>query len=143
MDISSPTVSPLRQRMLGDMRMRKMAEHTQDGYIRAVRKLAAFLGRSPATATIEELRRSAFAVACGLLQSFYGPMGDRYGRLRIIPGASVFGAIVNLGVAKSPTLRAAVVWRAIRPLERRRQPAMRRDRQPPDGGTSVVREREA
>ena len=57
MDVSTPTVSPLRQRMLEDMRMRKFAEHTQDGYIRAVRKLAAFLGRSPATATIEELRR--------------------------------------------------------------------------------------
>ena len=57
MDISTPTVSPLRQRMLDDMRMRKMAEHTQDGYIRAVRKLAAFLGRSPNTATIEQLRR--------------------------------------------------------------------------------------
>ena len=57
MDNSTPTVSPLRQRMLDDMRMRKMAEHTQDGYIRAVRKLAAFLGRSPDTATIEDLRR--------------------------------------------------------------------------------------
>lgn len=41
--------SPLRQRMLDDMRMRKFAEHTQEGYIRAVRKLAAFLGRSPDT----------------------------------------------------------------------------------------------
>ena len=57
MDFSTATVSPSRQRMLDDMRMRKMAEHTQDGYIRAVRKLAAFLGRSPDTATIEELRR--------------------------------------------------------------------------------------
>ena len=50
------TVSPLRQRMLEDMRMRKF-EHTQDGYIRAVRKLATFLGRSPDTATAEDLRR--------------------------------------------------------------------------------------
>ena len=33
--------------MLDDMRMRKMAEHIQEGCIRAVRKLAAFLGRSP------------------------------------------------------------------------------------------------
>ena len=57
MVISTPTVSPLRQRMLDGMRMRKMAEHTQDGYVRAVRKLAAFLGRSPDTASIEELRR--------------------------------------------------------------------------------------
>ncbi len=56
MDNSTPTVSPLRQRMLDDMRMRKMAEHTQDGYIRAVRKLAAFLGRSPDTTSAEDLR---------------------------------------------------------------------------------------
>ena len=61
MDVSTPTpsaaVSPLRQRMLDDMRMRQFAEHTQDGYIRAVRKLATFLGRSPHTATAEDLRR--------------------------------------------------------------------------------------
>jgi integrase/recombinase XerD len=49
--------TPLRHRMLDDMRMRKFAEHTQDGYIRAVRKLASFLGRSPDTATTEDLRR--------------------------------------------------------------------------------------
>ena len=57
MDISTPTVSPLRQRMLDDLRMRKMAQHTQDSYSRAVRKLVTFLGRSPDSATIEELRR--------------------------------------------------------------------------------------
>jgi integrase/recombinase XerD len=61
MDICTPTpsaaVSPLRQRMIDDMRMRQFAEHTQDGYIRAVRKLATFLGRSPHTATAEDLRR--------------------------------------------------------------------------------------
>jgi integrase/recombinase XerD len=61
MDICTPhpsaAVSPLRQRMLDNMRMRQFAEHTQDGYIRAVRKLATFLGRSPHTATAEDLRR--------------------------------------------------------------------------------------
>jgi site-specific recombinase XerD len=61
MDVSTPTpaapVSPLRQRMLDDMRMRQFAEHTQEGYIRAVRKLYTFLGRSPHTATAEDLRR--------------------------------------------------------------------------------------
>lgn len=54
MDVATSTpsvvVSPLRQRMLDDMRMRQFAEHTQGGYIRAVRKLATFLGRSPHTA---------------------------------------------------------------------------------------------
>ena len=57
MDSTTRTGTALRQRMIDDMRMRKMAEHTQDGYIRAVRKLAAFLSRSPDTATIEDLRR--------------------------------------------------------------------------------------
>ena len=46
----------LRQRMIDDMRMRKLEPKTQDAYIRAVRKLAAFLARSPDTATVEELR---------------------------------------------------------------------------------------
>jgi site-specific recombinase XerD len=57
MDTTTRTGTPLRQRMLDDMRMRKMAEHTQEGYVRAVRKLAAFLKRSPDTATVEDLRR--------------------------------------------------------------------------------------
>ena len=39
--------TPLRHRMLDDMRMRKFAERTQDSYIRAVRKLAAFLADRP------------------------------------------------------------------------------------------------
>jgi site-specific recombinase XerD len=50
-------VSPLRQRMLDDMRMRKLDAKTQSTYIRAVRRLTMFLGRSPDTATIEDLRR--------------------------------------------------------------------------------------
>ena len=54
---STPGVTPLRQRMLDDMRMRKLEPKTRAGYIRAVRSLTAFLGRSPDTATVEELRR--------------------------------------------------------------------------------------
>jgi integrase/recombinase XerD len=57
METSTPSGSPLRQRMIEDMRMRKLEEKTQTAYIRAVRKLAAYLKRSPDTATIEELRR--------------------------------------------------------------------------------------
>lgn len=52
----TPTVSPLRQRMIDDMRMRKLNGKTQIGYIRAVRRFAAYLKRSPDTATAEELR---------------------------------------------------------------------------------------
>jgi site-specific recombinase XerD len=39
------------------MRMRKLSDKTQSHYIRAVRQFAAFLGRSPDTATAEDLRR--------------------------------------------------------------------------------------
>jgi len=56
MNPTMPAVSPLRQRMIEDMRMRKLNPHTQEGYIRAVRKLTQYLGRSPDTATIEDLR---------------------------------------------------------------------------------------
>ena len=48
---STPSISPLRQRMLEDMRMRKLEPRTQEAYIRAVRKLADYLKRSPQAAT--------------------------------------------------------------------------------------------
>jgi len=43
--------------MLDDMRMRRLCDKTQSSYIRAVRRLAGYLGRSPDTATVEDLRR--------------------------------------------------------------------------------------
>ena len=54
---SNKSISPLRQRMIEDMTMRKLSPKTQSGYIRAVKKLTCFLGRSPATASREDLRR--------------------------------------------------------------------------------------
>jgi integrase/recombinase XerD len=56
METSSQPVSPLRQRMLEDMRMRKLAPKTQQSYIRVVSRFAKYLGRSPDTATAEDLR---------------------------------------------------------------------------------------
>jgi integrase/recombinase XerD len=50
-------VFPLRQRMLDDMRMRKLAGKTQAAYVRALYRLVAFLERSPDTASAEDLRR--------------------------------------------------------------------------------------
>lgn len=57
MEPSSQAVSPLRQRMIEDMRMRKLAPKTQAAYIRAVRRFARFLGRAPDIASTEDLRR--------------------------------------------------------------------------------------
>lgn len=56
MNSSTQGVSPLRQRMTDDMRMRKLAPKTQSHYLRAVRQFAGYLGRSPDSATIEDLR---------------------------------------------------------------------------------------
>jgi len=57
MNHTTKPISPLRQRMLDDMRMRKLSPKTQSKYIRAVINLTRFLGRSPDTATAEDLRR--------------------------------------------------------------------------------------
>jgi integrase/recombinase XerD len=57
MNTSTQGISPLRQRMIEDMRMRKLSTKTQSAYIRAVRHFAGFLGHSPDTASAEDLRR--------------------------------------------------------------------------------------
>lgn len=56
MDASPRAVSPLRQRMIEDMRLRQLNPKTQSAYLRSVSNFARYLGRSPATATIEDLR---------------------------------------------------------------------------------------
>jgi len=48
--------TPLRQRMIKDMRIRGMGDKAQKSHIRAIKDFAAFLGRSPDTATPEDLR---------------------------------------------------------------------------------------
>ena len=57
MTATIPAISPLRQRMIDDMRLRKLADKTQSHYLRAVRQFSLFLGHSPDRATIEDLRR--------------------------------------------------------------------------------------
>jgi site-specific recombinase XerD len=53
---SLPSISPLRQRMIDDMRMRQLSPKTQANYLRIVREFSRYLGRSPDTATVEDLR---------------------------------------------------------------------------------------
>jgi integrase/recombinase XerD len=50
-------ISPLRRRMIDDMRIRGFSPGTQSGYIRAVEDFTAFFGRSPDQADSEDLRR--------------------------------------------------------------------------------------
>ncbi len=55
--MTDEAVSPLRQRMIEDMTIRKLAPKTQQGYIRTIKDFAVFLGRSPDTASFEDVRR--------------------------------------------------------------------------------------
>ena len=48
--------TPLRRRMIEDMQIRGLCEKTQQGRIRCARHFASFLGRSPDTATPDDLR---------------------------------------------------------------------------------------
>jgi site-specific recombinase XerD len=51
------TVSPLRQRMIEDMAARKLDPHTQRGHIYSCKRFAAWLKRSPDTATADDVRQ--------------------------------------------------------------------------------------
>ncbi len=55
--MTNEAISPLRRRMIEDMTVRNFVEKTQKDYIRAVKNLTMFLGRSLDTATPEDLRR--------------------------------------------------------------------------------------
>jgi site-specific recombinase XerD len=55
--ISATVVSPLRQRLIDDMNMRRFSPETQRNYLRDVGRFATFVGRSPDRATAEDLRR--------------------------------------------------------------------------------------
>jgi integrase/recombinase XerD len=54
---NSTTVSPLRQRMIEDMAARKLNPHTQRSHIYSCKRFAAWLKRSPDTATPDDVRR--------------------------------------------------------------------------------------
>jgi integrase/recombinase XerD len=55
--MTTSTISPLRQRMIEDMNARNLSAATQRGHIRACKRFAGFLKRSPDTAAAEDVRR--------------------------------------------------------------------------------------
>jgi hypothetical protein len=54
--MTQQAISPLRQRMIEDMAIRKFAPKTQHDYVQRVKDFAVFLGRSPDTAISEDVR---------------------------------------------------------------------------------------
>jgi len=55
--MTDEAMSPLRRRMIEDMTIRKFAPKTQRDYVQRIKHFAAFLGRSPDTASFEDVRR--------------------------------------------------------------------------------------
>src|SRR6266705_2554961 len=70
--MTDEAMSPLRRRMIEDMTIRKLGRKTQQNYIQIIKKLAAFLARSPDTATFEDLRRFQLHVVARLLDAAPG-----------------------------------------------------------------------
>jgi integrase/recombinase XerD len=50
-------MTPLRQRMIEDMQLRGLSSRTQESYVREVRQLALYYGKSPELLSDEELRQ--------------------------------------------------------------------------------------
>lgn len=54
-----------------------------------------------------------FAIAYGVMQFFYGPMGDRYGKFRVLSTATFGCAVGSVITAMAPTLDMVVAGRFI------------------------------
>jgi len=55
--MTDEAMSPLRRRMIEAMTIRKFAPKTQHDYVQRIKNFTAFLGRSPDTASFEDVRR--------------------------------------------------------------------------------------
>src|SRR2546421_7093667 len=135
-------VSALRARMIEDMRVRGFTEKTRNDYVRNVRAFAAFIGRSPDTATGEDLRRfqlhqtqigmqpPSINSAVAALRFFFTVTLDRPDlarRLTVVPYPRRIPAVLSveegtllLRAATAPKYKAAVAPAGARPGAGRR-----------------------
>ena len=95
--MSTVTVSPLRQRMIEDMNARKLCAGTQRGHIHSCKRFAAFLTRSPDTATAEDIRRFLSCLFRGLFLAKL-VAAHRAGRLKFF---GVHARLDNIRVFKA------------------------------------------
>ena len=113
-------ITPLRQRMIDDMSLRKLGEKTQTGYIRAVKRLTRHLGRAPDTATPEDLRlfqkhlveqgvssQTINATITGL-RFFFEVTLDQPGALRRMSRLTGLVECLSWGTQESVTIRLRV-----------------------------------
>jgi len=128
-DTSPRPVSPLRARMIEVMTVRGFKEDTRHDYVGHVRAFAAFIGRSPDTATAEDLRLfqlhqtqsgmqpPSISGAVSVLRFFFTVTFDRPDlarRLTVVPYPRRIPAVLSveevtllLGAATAPKYKAA------------------------------------
>ena len=116
------TMTPLRQRMIDDMRLAGFAERTRDVYIQAVRRLAAHYKRSPDVLSEEDVRayllhlRDERGIARGTFKTNHGGIRFLYSRTldRDWPLFSQKNAFARRGSSAcrpcSPMPRSAPSW---------------------------------
>ena len=68
--MSTVAVSTLRQRMIEDMTARQLGPHSQRSHIYSCKRFAAFLQRSPETATVEDIRAASSCTSPRLGRAF-------------------------------------------------------------------------
>ena len=102
------SISPLRQRMLDDMRMRHLSASTQSAYIGAVKQLARFMKRSPDTATAEDLRDfQLHLVDTGATPAM---INNRLTGLKFFFRTTVGSPEASVGGPSSSTARPMAMW---------------------------------
>jgi hypothetical protein len=112
MDTITTAATPLRQRMLEDVRMRKLEPRTQEAHIRALRKVAAYLRGSPDTATVDDLRNFQLHLAyTGASQLYSDRVRSPAGQRPAVPAKTREGEGQLSGVAAEGRTRPTRVVR--------------------------------
>ena len=91
------TTSSLRQRMIEDMVARKLGPHSQRSHIYSCKRFAAYLKRSPETATADDVR----SFQRSLIED-----GTSIGNRRLIRGTRLTTDGVRLRITRAPVCPA-------------------------------------
>ena len=105
--MTDKAISPLRRRMIEDMTIRRLAPKTQHDYVQRVKNFAAFLGRSPDTASFEDVRRYQLHLASSGMS--VPTLNQAVSTLRFFSG-SRSSATRSLSTPISFTSRASCRW---------------------------------
>lgn len=100
--------------------------HKKTFYLIAAAGFASMMGMRICDALLPDLAKSfqvstgtaassisLFVIAYGFLQLIYGPLGDRYGKQRVITYAVAVSALINLVLVFAPSMTAVATMRGI------------------------------